>query len=87
MVGDWLEYCKGDVVEMKANKVRAVYGKAGATIRRIQEQTGDFFRGEDQGKRGKEIVRCTIVGEPEAKQEAKTLVMKAIDGEIELEPG
>jgi len=87
MVGDWLEYCKGDVVEMEANKVGAVYGKAGATIRRIQERTGAFVQVDDQGKKGKEIVQCTIVGEPEAVQEAKTLVMKAIDGEIELKPG
>ena len=45
MVGDWLEYCKGDVVEMEANKVGAVYGKVGATIRRIQERTGGIFSG------------------------------------------
>jgi len=87
MVEQWMEYCKGETVEIEANKVGAVYGKQGQTIRRIQERTGAFVEVNDDGKKGKEMIPCRILGEPEAVKEALVLFQKALDGEIELKPG
>jgi len=88
-VESWMEYCRGEVVMIEAGKVGAIYGKNGATIRRIQERTGANIQVNDKekGKKDKEPVEVSIVGEPEAVSSAKALVLKAVAGEIELEPG
>jgi len=86
-VESWMDYCRGEVLTFEASKVGAVYGRAGATIRRIQERTGANIQIDDKGKKGKELVECSIVGEPDAVTNAKVLVLKALEGEIELKPG
>jgi len=87
MVEEWLEYCKGEVIQIEANQVGAVYGKGGETISKIQNRTGAFVEVDDKGKKGSDLVSCHILGEPEAVKEAKNLVLKAVEGEIELKDG
>lgn len=87
MVQQWIDFCQGESIQIEANKVGAVYGKGGATVRRIQDRTGAFIEVNDQGKKGRELVPCNILGEPQAVKEAKDMVLKALDGEIELQPG
>mmetsp|Transcript_16698 Transcript_16698/g.19244 ORF Transcript_16698/g.19244 Transcript_16698/m.19244 type:complete len:595 (-) Transcript_16698:731-2515(-) len=87
IVEEWLEYCKGEVIEIEANQVGAVYGKGGETISKIQNRTGAFVEVDDNGKKGNDLVSCHILGEPEAVKEAKNLVLKVVEGEIELKDG
>jgi len=87
MVEEWLELCKGETIQIEANQVGAVYGKGGETISRIQNRTGAFVEVDDNGKKGKDIVTCHILGVPDAVKEAKDLVLKAVEGEIELTKG
>mmetsp|Transcript_14816 Transcript_14816/g.22781 ORF Transcript_14816/g.22781 Transcript_14816/m.22781 type:complete len:580 (-) Transcript_14816:246-1985(-) len=87
LVESWLAYCEGEVLRFEANQVGAVYGKGGETIRRIQDRTGAFVEINDKGKKGSDIVVCNIMGDPDAVKEAKGMVLKAIEGEIELKAG
>mmetsp|Transcript_10568 Transcript_10568/g.16201 ORF Transcript_10568/g.16201 Transcript_10568/m.16201 type:complete len:236 (+) Transcript_10568:1211-1918(+) len=87
MVESWLAYCKGETLQFEASQVGAVYGKGGETIRRIQDRTGAFVEVNDKGKKGSDIVVCNILGEPDAVKEAKGMVMKALEGEVELKAG
>jgi len=87
VVESWLAYCEGEAIQFEANQVGAVYGKGGETIRRIQDRTGAFVEVNDKGKKGSDIVVCNIMGEPDAVKEAKGMVLKAIEGEIELKAG
>lgn len=87
MVESWLAYCKGETLQFEASQVGAVYGKGGETIRRIQDRTGAFVEVNDKGKKGSDIVVCNILGEPDAVKEAKGMVMKVLEGEIELKAG
>merc|ERR1712176_39066 len=87
MVEEWLELCKGETLQIEANQVGAVYGKGGETISRIQNRTGAFVEVDDNGKKGSDTVTCHILGEPAAVKEAKELVLKAVEGEIEVKNG
>ena len=89
MIESYLEHCKGDAVVFEASKIGSIYGKGGATIRRIQDRTGAFLEVDDDkgNKKGKEMVTCRILGEPAAVEQAKALVLRTLDGEIELKPG
>merc|ERR1712176_517918 len=87
MVEEWLELCKGETLQIEANQVGAVYGKGGETISKIQNRTGAFVEVDDNGKKGNDLVSCHILGEPESVKEAKELVLKAVEGEIELKDG
>lgn len=85
MVEAWMEHCKGEEIQIEANKVGAVYGKGGTTIRRIQERTGAFIEVPQGNHSGN--VPCKIMGDPAAVKDAKELVLKAVAGEVELKPG
>lgn len=83
----WMEYNKGETFHVEANKIGAVYGKAGQNILRIQDSTNTFIDVEDKGKKGKDLVECKIMGEPDAVKQAKIMFLKSANGEVELKPG
>lgn len=88
MVQQWVEYNKGISFDIDVDKVGAVYGKAGANIRRIQEKTGAFVEIDDQTGSSKEFIQCKILGEPASVAAAKAMFQKSLDGEaIELRDG
>jgi rRNA processing protein Krr1/Pno1 len=82
-VEELLELNRGIEMMIDGSRVGAVYGKSGATLRSIQEKTGAFIEVDRNG----DTATCSIMGPPEVVQRAKTLVQKAIDGEVELKPG
>mmetsp|Transcript_29542 Transcript_29542/g.41354 ORF Transcript_29542/g.41354 Transcript_29542/m.41354 type:complete len:528 (-) Transcript_29542:257-1840(-) len=84
-VKELLKQCAGVIMSLKASDIGAVYGKAGANIRRIQDRTGAFV--EVDQPVGSDVARCTIMGEPASVEEARKMIQRAIDGEIELKPG
>lgn len=86
LVTEWMELNRGVTMETESSKIGAVYGKAGANIRSIQERTGTYVDvDQSPAASGKILIR--IVGEAEAVEEARSLFQKSIDGEIELQPG
>ena len=88
MVQQWVQYNKGIAFDIDVDKVGAVYGKAGANIRRIQEKTGAFVEIDDQAGSSKEFLQCKILGEPASVAAAKAMFQKSLDGEaIELRAG
>eukprot|EP00521_Asterionellopsis_glacialis_P007339 CAMPEP_0195284424 /NCGR_PEP_ID=MMETSP0707-20130614/2620_1 /TAXON_ID=33640 /ORGANISM="Asterionellopsis glacialis, Strain CCMP134" /LENGTH=608 /DNA_ID=CAMNT_0040343757 /DNA_START=51 /DNA_END=1877 /DNA_ORIENTATION=+ len=84
-VKELLKQCAGVIMSLKASDIGAVYGKAGANIRRIQDRTGAFVEVDQPA--GSDVARCTIMGQPAAVEEARKMIQRAIDGEIELKPG
>lgn len=86
-VNQLLERCRGTTMEIPPANVGAVYGKAGSTIRNIQDRTGAFVEVVDAGTAGGGMAKCTIMGEPAAVEQARLLVVKAMSNEIELKPG
>jgi len=88
LVTERLALCKGDSsLRIPADKIGAVYGKGGTTLRHIQETTGASVEIEQAPVAGAEAV-CSIVGEPAAVATALEMVQKAMAGEVvELKPG
>lgn len=84
-VTNLLEFNSGVSMNIKSSDIGAVYGKSGANIRSIQDRTGAYID-VDQPK-GSNSASVNIMGEPTAVEEARKLIQKAIDGEIELKPG
>jgi len=80
-----LSRTQGISLEIKAADIGAVFGKAGANIRNIQNKTGAFVE-VVQPTSGADA-KCTIMGEPNAVTEAKKLIDKAIAREVDLKPG
>lgn len=82
-VEELLELNRGIEMMIDGTRVGAVYGKSGATLRSIQDKTGAFIEVDRNG----DTATCSIMGPPEVVERAKTLVQKAVDGEVELKPG
>jgi rRNA processing protein Krr1/Pno1 len=87
MVTAWLNLCAGITLSIPQSapgsfdKVGAIYGKGGATIRAIQDNTGAFIHVDD--KQGK----VQISGGPVAVQGALKMVQQAMEDGCLLEEG
>ena len=78
-----LEENRGFEMTIGNDKVGAVYGKGGETLRKIQDRSGvqiDVVRGPTHA-----TVR--VMGTKEASEKARRSLQRAIDGEVELSPG
>jgi len=82
-VHELLAHNRGVEIEIDNAKVGAVYGKAGANIRSIQETTGANIEVD----KARSPALITIMGAPEAVRAAHALIQKVIDGEADLKPG
>jgi polyribonucleotide nucleotidyltransferase len=82
-VRDLLAHNRGMEIEIDHSKVGAVYGKAGANIRSIQETTGTSIEVD----KSRSPALFTITGAPEAVRAAHALIQRVIDGEADLKPG
>lgn len=86
MVAAWVDYNKGVSFDVDVEKVGAIYGKAGANIRRIQEKTGAYVEINQEAQ--EKVLHCKILGEPPCVAAAKAMFQKSLDGEaIELKAG
>ena len=65
------------------SKVGAVYGKSGETLHSIQERTGTLVG----VLRGPTHATVSVMGTVEASARARNMLQRAIDGEVELQPG
>jgi len=87
MVTAWLNHCAGITLNIPQSapgsfdKVGAIYGKGGSTIRAIQDKTGAFINVDD--KEGK----VQISGVPAGVQEALKMVQQAMEDGCLLEEG
>lgn len=87
MVTAWLNHCAGITLNIPQSapgsfdKVGAIYGKGGSTIRAIQDKTGAFINVDD--KEGK----VQISGVPGAVQEALKMVQQAMEDGCLMEEG
>ncbi|KAG7348009.1 KH domain containing protein [Nitzschia inconspicua] len=90
-VTSMLDRCRGITMDVKSSDVGAVYGKGGSIIRNIQDKTGAFIEVQQQPSSlapdGESMVKCTIMGEPDACAQAVILINKAMAREVELKPG
>lgn len=86
LVTERMTLCKGTSITVEADKIGAVYGKGGETLRQIQESTGTNV--EILQTSPGEPASCQIVGEPDAVAKARDMIQKAMDGDVvELKPG
>eukprot|EP00980_Cylindrotheca_fusiformis_P011730 scaffold2784_cov109-Cylindrotheca_fusiformis.AAC.9 len=87
LVTQWLNHCAGITLNIPQSspgsfdKVGAIYGKGGTTIRTIQDKTGAFINVDD--KAGK----VQISGVPNAVQGALKMVQQAMDDGCLMEEG
>lgn len=90
-VTSMLDRYRGITMDIKSSDVGAVYGKGGSTIRNIQDKTGAFIEVQQQpssaASDGESMVKCTIMGEPDACAQAVILINKAMSRELDLKPG
>jgi len=78
-----LEANRGFEMTIENSKVGAVYGKSGETLRSIQERTGTLV----DVSRGPTHATVSVMGTVEASARARNMLQRAIDGEVELQPG
>ena len=78
-----LESNRGFEMIIENSKVGAVYGKSGETLRSIQERTGTLV----DVSRGPTHATVSVMGTVEASARARNMLQRAIDGEVELQPG
>lgn len=78
-----LEVNRGFEMIIENSKVGAVYGKSGETLRSIQERTGTLV----DVSRGPTHATVSVMGSVEASARARNMLQRAIDGEVELQPG
>ncbi len=78
-----LEANRGFEMIIENSKVGAVYGKSGETLRSIQERTGTLV----DVSRGPTHATVSVMGSAEASTRARNMLQRAIDGEVELQPG
>ncbi|KAL7432587.1 hypothetical protein ACHAXH_006164 [Discostella pseudostelligera] len=78
-----LEANRGFEMIIENSKVGAVYGKSGETLRSIQERTGTLV----DVSRGPTHATVSVMGTVEASARARNMLQRAIDGEVELQPG
>ena len=78
-----LDANRGLEMTIENSKVGAVYGKGGETLRSIQDRTGtqiDVVRGPTHAQ-------VKIMGTADTAARARSMLQRAIDGEVELKPG
>lgn len=78
-----LEANRGFEMIIENSKVGAVYGKSGETLRSIQERTGTLV----DVSRGPTHATVSVMGSVDASARARNMLQRAIDGEVELQPG
>jgi len=78
-----LEANRGFEMTIENSKVGAVYGKGGETLRSIQDRTGTQI----DVSRGPTHATVSVMGSVEASARARNMLQRAIDGEVELQPG
>jgi len=78
-----LEANRGFEMTIENSKVGAVYGKGGETLRSIQDRTGTQI----DVSRGPTHATVSVMGTVEASSRARNMLQRAIDGEVELQPG
>mmetsp|Transcript_10702 Transcript_10702/g.22983 ORF Transcript_10702/g.22983 Transcript_10702/m.22983 type:complete len:731 (-) Transcript_10702:272-2464(-) len=78
-----LEANRGFEMTIENSKVGAVYGKGGETLRSIQDRTGTQI----DVSRGPTHATVSVMGTVEASGRARNMLQRAIDGEVELQPG
>ena len=79
----------GISIEFDATKTGAIYGKGGTNLRRIQDNSGAIVEVMDdkQSGRGENVGLVKIFGEADKVKTAQDMIMRALSGEIELNPG
>jgi len=78
-----LEANRGFEMTIENSKVGAVYGKGGETLRTIQDRTGTQI----DVSRGPTHATVSVMGTVDASARARNMLQRAIDGEVELQPG
>lgn len=78
-----LEANRGFEMTIENSKVGAVYGKGGETLRSIQDRTGTQI----DVSRGPTHANVSVMGTADASARARNMLQRAIDGEVELQPG
>merc|ERR1719203_1606004 len=78
-----LEENRGFDMTIENSKVGAVYGKGGETLRSIQDRTGTMI----DVTRGPTHATVSVMGTADAASRARNMLQRAIDGEVELQPG
>lgn len=78
-----LEANRGFEMTIENSKVGAVYGKGGETLRSIQDKTGTSI----DVSRGPTHATVSVMGTAEASARARGMLQRAIDGEVDLQPG
>lgn len=78
-----LEANRGFEMTIENSKVGAVYGKGGETLRSIQDRTGTQI----DVSRGPTHATVSVMGTTDASTRARNMLQRAIDGEVELQPG
>jgi len=78
-----LEANHGFEMTIENSKVGAVYGKGGETLRSIQDRTGTQI----DVSRGPTHATVSVMGTADASARARNMLQRAIDGEVELQPG
>eukprot|EP00578_Thalassiosira_sp_NH16_P005502 CAMPEP_0181133460 /NCGR_PEP_ID=MMETSP1071-20121207/31542_1 /TAXON_ID=35127 /ORGANISM="Thalassiosira sp., Strain NH16" /LENGTH=723 /DNA_ID=CAMNT_0023219865 /DNA_START=182 /DNA_END=2353 /DNA_ORIENTATION=+ len=74
---------RGIEMTIENSKVGAVYGKGGETLRSIQDKTGTQI----DVTRGPTHASVSVMGTADASARARNMLQRAIDGEVELQPG
>lgn len=78
-----LEANRGFEMTIENSKVGAVYGKGGETLRSVQDRTGT----QVDVTRGPTHATVSVMGTADASARARNMLQRAIDGEVELQPG
>jgi len=78
-----LEANRGFEMTIENSKVGAVYGKGGETLRSIQDRTGTQI----DVSRGPTHATVSVMGSADGSARARNMLQRAIDGEVELQPG
>jgi len=78
-----LEENRGFEMTIENSKVGAVYGKGGETLRSIQDRTGTQI----DVTRGPTHATVSVMGTADAVARGRNMLQRAIDGEVELQPG
>ncbi|KAL7546161.1 hypothetical protein ACHAWF_009503 [Thalassiosira exigua] len=82
-IRELLDANQGFEMTIENSKVGAVYGKGGETLRSIQDRTGTQI----DVSRGPTHATVSVMGTADASARARNMLQRAIDGEVELQPG
>lgn len=74
---------QGFTLTIENSKVGSVYGKGGLTLRSIQDKTGCQI----DVNRGPTHATVSVMGPAESTARARNMLQRAIDGDVEVQPG